>query len=203
MRLLKHVSEKSEINMMTPSNLGIVFGPTLLRSDANDLKAMLESEFQCKVVETLVTYFTTIFHDLDDGEESDEDEQPIPLNSLRDYSETPSETPFETPSETPSIITETLHTETSHILTETPYETLSETPSATSIEMHETSEEITFETPAEISTETPSETEISPMDLTHSSSERKDDSPREEEINNNYHSEDDEGQVEDNQNEMK
>eukprot|EP01103_Thecamoeba_quadrilineata_P007838 TRINITY_DN1765_c0_g1_i2.p1 TRINITY_DN1765_c0_g1~~TRINITY_DN1765_c0_g1_i2.p1 ORF type:complete len:1136 (+),score=313.71 TRINITY_DN1765_c0_g1_i2:55-3462(+) len=76
--LLKKTSEKSDINFMVPGNLGVVFGPTLLRSDsANTLDAMFESEYQIKVIETLITDFSEIFHDqLQEEEESgDESEE--------------------------------------------------------------------------------------------------------------------------------
>ena len=41
MGMLHKVSEKSEINKMTPANLAIVFGQNLLRTDSADLMKVL------------------------------------------------------------------------------------------------------------------------------------------------------------------
>uniref|UniRef100_A0A3B4WEY6 GEM interacting protein n=1 Tax=Seriola lalandi dorsalis TaxID=1841481 RepID=A0A3B4WEY6_SERLL len=61
--LISHVSENYE-NKMSPSNLGIVFGPTLLRplvSTDMSMIALLESTYQALLVEFLITHHDTVF----------------------------------------------------------------------------------------------------------------------------------------------
>uniref|UniRef100_UPI0037E95694 GEM-interacting protein n=1 Tax=Semicossyphus pulcher TaxID=241346 RepID=UPI0037E95694 len=60
---LQRVSENQE-NKMSPSNLGIVFGPTLLRplvSTDMSMIALLETSYQAVLVEFLITHHDTIF----------------------------------------------------------------------------------------------------------------------------------------------
>uniref|UniRef100_A0A3Q0SAM8 GEM interacting protein n=1 Tax=Amphilophus citrinellus TaxID=61819 RepID=A0A3Q0SAM8_AMPCI len=60
---LQRVSENYE-NKMSPSNLGIVFGPTLLRplvSTDMPMIALLETNYQAVLVEFLITYHDKIF----------------------------------------------------------------------------------------------------------------------------------------------
>ncbi|XP_022608079.1 GEM-interacting protein isoform X1 [Seriola dumerili] len=60
---LQKVSENYE-NKMSPSNLGIVFGPTLLRplvSTDMSMIALLESTYQALLVEFLITHHDTVF----------------------------------------------------------------------------------------------------------------------------------------------
>lgn len=57
------VSENDE-NKMSPSNLGIVFGPTLLRplvSTDMSLMALLETSYQAALVEFLIIHHDRIF----------------------------------------------------------------------------------------------------------------------------------------------
>ncbi|XP_040919554.1 GEM-interacting protein isoform X2 [Toxotes jaculatrix] len=60
---LQKVSENYE-NKMSPSNLGIVFGPTLLRplvSTDMPMIALLETSYQAALVEFLITHHDTVF----------------------------------------------------------------------------------------------------------------------------------------------
>ncbi|XP_059420641.1 rho GTPase-activating protein 42 isoform X2 [Carassius carassius] len=63
--LIKHllnVSTHSESNRMTVSNLGVIFGPTLMRSQEETVAAMMNIKFQNVVVEILIENFEKIFH---------------------------------------------------------------------------------------------------------------------------------------------
>ncbi|TNN79237.1 Oligophrenin-1 [Liparis tanakae] len=62
--LIKHlvnVCSHSEDNRMTPSNMAVVFGPTLLRAKEETVAAMLDIKFQNIVVEILIEDFKKIF----------------------------------------------------------------------------------------------------------------------------------------------
>ncbi|KAJ8251364.1 hypothetical protein GJAV_G00220560 [Gymnothorax javanicus] len=61
---LHRVSENYEENKMSVGNLGIVFGPTLLRplvSGDMSLSTLLETSYQALLVEFLITHHSTIF----------------------------------------------------------------------------------------------------------------------------------------------
>ncbi|XP_030259513.1 rho GTPase-activating protein 42 isoform X1 [Sparus aurata] len=63
--LIKHlvtVSAQSQSNLMTVSNLGVIFGPTLMRSQEETVAAMMNIKFQNIVVEILIENFIKIFH---------------------------------------------------------------------------------------------------------------------------------------------
>ncbi|XP_034461091.1 rho GTPase-activating protein 42 isoform X2 [Hippoglossus hippoglossus] len=63
--LLKHlviVSTQNQCNLMTVSNLGVIFGPTLMRSQEETVAAMMNIKFQNIVVEILIENFNKIFH---------------------------------------------------------------------------------------------------------------------------------------------
>ncbi|KAM9359697.1 rho GTPase-activating protein 42 [Symphorus nematophorus] len=63
--LIKHlvtVSAQNQSNLMTVSNLGVIFGPTLMRSQEETVAAMMNIKFQNIVVEILIENFTKIFH---------------------------------------------------------------------------------------------------------------------------------------------
>ncbi|XP_057204299.1 rho GTPase-activating protein 42 isoform X3 [Triplophysa rosa] len=67
--LIKHllnVSTHSDSNMMTVSNLGVIFGPTLMRSQEETVAAMMNIKFQNIVVEILIENFEKIFHQAPD-----------------------------------------------------------------------------------------------------------------------------------------
>lgn len=61
MRHLKKVSDAD--NNMSPSNLGIVFGPTLLRTneDCSSMFSLLDTVHQTRVVELVITLADEIF----------------------------------------------------------------------------------------------------------------------------------------------
>uniref|UniRef100_A0A8C5ENX5 Rho GTPase activating protein 42b n=1 Tax=Gouania willdenowi TaxID=441366 RepID=A0A8C5ENX5_GOUWI len=59
--LIKHlvtVSTHHQLNLMTVSNLGVIFGPTLMRSQEETVAAMMNIKFQNIVVEILIENFT-------------------------------------------------------------------------------------------------------------------------------------------------
>ncbi|KAK3548179.1 hypothetical protein QTP70_005202 [Hemibagrus guttatus] len=61
--LMKHlltVSAHSKTNMMTVSNLGVIFGPTLMRSQEETVAAMMNIKFQNVVVEILIQNFEKV-----------------------------------------------------------------------------------------------------------------------------------------------
>ncbi|XP_017271919.1 rho GTPase-activating protein 42 isoform X2 [Kryptolebias marmoratus] len=67
--LIKHlvtVSAQSQSNLMTVSNLGVIFGPTLMRSQEETVAAMMNIKFQNIVVEILIENFDKIFHQAPD-----------------------------------------------------------------------------------------------------------------------------------------
>uniref|UniRef100_A0A665W2D4 Rho GTPase activating protein 42b n=1 Tax=Echeneis naucrates TaxID=173247 RepID=A0A665W2D4_ECHNA len=60
--LVTYVFLHSQNNLMTVSNLGVIFGPTLMRSQEETVAAMMNIKFQNIVVEILIENFTKIFH---------------------------------------------------------------------------------------------------------------------------------------------
>ncbi|NXD10842.1 RHG42 protein, partial [Nothocercus nigrocapillus] len=63
--LIKHlvkVSLHSQQNLMTVSNLGVIFGPTLMRAQEETVAAMMNIKFQNIVVEILIEHYEKIFH---------------------------------------------------------------------------------------------------------------------------------------------
>ncbi|XP_029469264.1 rho GTPase-activating protein 45 isoform X2 [Rhinatrema bivittatum] len=62
---LKRISELEEDNKMTPSNLGIVFGPTLMRPRPTEatvsLSSLVDYPHQARVVEILIVFYPTVF----------------------------------------------------------------------------------------------------------------------------------------------
>lgn len=63
--LIKHlvtVSAQNQSNLMTVSNLGVIFGPTLMRSQEETVAAMMNIKFQNIVVEILIENCNKIFH---------------------------------------------------------------------------------------------------------------------------------------------
>ncbi|KAG2466095.1 RHG10 protein, partial [Polypterus senegalus] len=55
------VSENCKENLMTVANLGVVFGPTLMRSEEETVAAIMDLKFQNIVVEILIENYETIF----------------------------------------------------------------------------------------------------------------------------------------------
>ncbi|XP_071967553.1 rho GTPase-activating protein 45 isoform X4 [Engystomops pustulosus] len=64
---LRSVSEEEQINKMSPSNLGIVFGPALMRPRPTDatvsLSSLVDYPHQARIVEALIVFFDKIFQD--------------------------------------------------------------------------------------------------------------------------------------------
>lgn len=60
-RHLKQVSAKSQKNKMSIFNLGVVFGPTLLKASEDSLAAVLEIKFNNLVIEILIENYELIF----------------------------------------------------------------------------------------------------------------------------------------------
>ncbi|KAH0618398.1 hypothetical protein JD844_017547 [Phrynosoma platyrhinos] len=62
---LHRVMEHSDENKMSASNLGIIFGPTLIRPRQTDatlsLSSLVDYPYQARVVELLITYYEKIF----------------------------------------------------------------------------------------------------------------------------------------------
>ncbi|XP_006760400.1 PREDICTED: oligophrenin-1 [Myotis davidii] len=46
---------------MTPSNMGVIFGPTLMRAQEDTVAAMMNIKFQNIVVEILIEHFVKIY----------------------------------------------------------------------------------------------------------------------------------------------
>ncbi|TKS83514.1 Oligophrenin-1 [Collichthys lucidus] len=59
--LIKHLVNHSEDNLMTPSNMAVIFGPTLMRAKEETVAAMLDIKFQNIVVEILIEDYKKIF----------------------------------------------------------------------------------------------------------------------------------------------
>ncbi|KAM7046153.1 oligophrenin-1 isoform 1-T1 [Molossus nigricans] len=60
-RHLVNVCEHSKENFMTPSNMGVIFGPTLMRAQEDTVAAMMNIKFQNIVVEILIEHFVKIY----------------------------------------------------------------------------------------------------------------------------------------------
>uniref|UniRef100_H3BBZ2 GEM interacting protein n=1 Tax=Latimeria chalumnae TaxID=7897 RepID=H3BBZ2_LATCH len=62
---LYRVAERYEENKMSPNNLGIIFGPTLIRQpsacDPLSMVCLLDSGYKSQIVEFLITYYEMIF----------------------------------------------------------------------------------------------------------------------------------------------
>lgn len=80
--VLSRVTEKAEENKMTASNLGIIFGPTLIKPRQTDaevsLSSLVDYPYQALIVELLVRHYELIF----DSPLSPMDESsPLPVKS--------------------------------------------------------------------------------------------------------------------------
>ncbi|XP_006274791.2 oligophrenin-1 [Alligator mississippiensis] len=60
-RHLVNVCEHSRENLMSPSNMGVIFGPTLMRAQEDTVAAMMNIKFQNIVVEILIEHFEKIY----------------------------------------------------------------------------------------------------------------------------------------------
>ncbi|KAM6107257.1 LOW QUALITY PROTEIN: rho GTPase-activating protein 45 [Pterocles gutturalis] len=66
---LRRIVEVEQDNKMTSSNLGIVFGPTLMRPRPTDatisLSSLVDYPHQARIIEALIIFYSTIFEDKD------------------------------------------------------------------------------------------------------------------------------------------
>lgn len=67
LRHLRRIVEMEQDNKMTPGNLGIVFGPTLLRPRPTDatvsLSSLVDYPHQARVIETLIVHYGLVFEE--------------------------------------------------------------------------------------------------------------------------------------------
>ncbi|MED6291740.1 Rho GTPase activating protein 10 [Characodon lateralis] len=63
MKHLANVAAHSKQNLMTVANLGVVFGPTLMRPQEETVAAIMDLKFQNIVVEILIEHHEKIFTD--------------------------------------------------------------------------------------------------------------------------------------------
>nr|XP_055073150.1 rho GTPase-activating protein 45 isoform X2 [Misgurnus anguillicaudatus] len=65
-RHLRRIAELEDDNKMSPSNLGIVFGPSLMRPRPSgatvSLSSLVDYPYQARIVETLIVFYPSIFH---------------------------------------------------------------------------------------------------------------------------------------------
>ncbi|NWU41061.1 OPHN1 protein, partial [Hylia prasina] len=71
---LVNVCEHSRENLMSPSNMGVIFGPTLMRAQEDTVAAMMNIKFQNIVVEILIEHFGKIYS----GPPEDSTAPPVP-----------------------------------------------------------------------------------------------------------------------------
>ncbi|XP_020773556.2 rho GTPase-activating protein 26 [Boleophthalmus pectinirostris] len=67
MKHLANVASHHQHNLMTVANLGVVFGPTLLRPQEETVAAIMDIKFQNIVVEILIEHHEKIFRDVPVG----------------------------------------------------------------------------------------------------------------------------------------
>ncbi|KAG8436755.1 hypothetical protein GDO86_007732 [Hymenochirus boettgeri] len=84
---LHRVTEDVEENKMSASNLGIIFGPTLIRPRQTDatisLSSLVDYPYQARIVELLITYYDKIF-DVSREMVNPEEIQPEKVSSTED-----------------------------------------------------------------------------------------------------------------------
>ncbi|XP_072899022.1 rho GTPase-activating protein 10 isoform X1 [Hemitrygon akajei] len=80
--LIKHlanVSNNAKLNLMTVANLGVVFGPTLMRARQESVAAIMDLKFQNIIVEILIENCEKIFGTLPDVGVGQSDITSVPL----------------------------------------------------------------------------------------------------------------------------
>ncbi|XP_070805202.1 rho GTPase-activating protein 10 [Pituophis catenifer annectens] len=75
---LANVSDNAKKNLMTVANLGVVFGPTLMRPQEETVAGLMDLKFQNIVVEILIENHEKIFHTLPDAYFSEP--TPVPIS---------------------------------------------------------------------------------------------------------------------------
>jgi hypothetical protein len=80
------VSEHKEKNLMTPVNLGVCFGPSLLRPEFETVSSIYDIKFRNAIVELIIQHYEKMFQpkleqqDIDEIVGSGENDQPGPVN---------------------------------------------------------------------------------------------------------------------------
>ncbi|XP_077834834.1 rho GTPase-activating protein 45 isoform X4 [Macaca mulatta] len=78
LRHLRRIVEVEQDNKMTPGNLGIVFGPTLLRPRPTEatvsLSSLVDYPHQARVIETLIVHYGLVFEEEPEETPGDQDE---------------------------------------------------------------------------------------------------------------------------------
>ncbi|XP_052393660.1 rho GTPase-activating protein 26 isoform X1 [Carassius gibelio] len=91
--LMKHLAKVAghhQQNLMTVANLGVVFGPTLLRPQEETVAAIMDIKFQNIVVEILIENHQRIFKDMPVSGGGQGNSQPNPPRRRSEGSKTPS-----------------------------------------------------------------------------------------------------------------
>jgi len=71
MKHLNNVSKHNEKNLMTPVNLGVCFGPSLLRPEVETVSAIYDIKFRNAIVELLITHYEKMFQSKLDQQDLD------------------------------------------------------------------------------------------------------------------------------------
>ncbi|XP_041049898.1 rho GTPase-activating protein 10 isoform X1 [Carcharodon carcharias] len=82
--LIKHlanVSNNAKQNLMTIANLGVVFGPTLMRARQETVAAIMDLKFQNIVVEILIENYEKIFRTVPDASVGQSDTSSMPSSN--------------------------------------------------------------------------------------------------------------------------
>ncbi|XP_004365562.2 rho GTPase activating protein 10 [Capsaspora owczarzaki ATCC 30864] len=98
-RHLNKVSQQAEVNKMQASNLGVCFGPSLMRSEEESMAAIMDIKFQNSIVEWLVENYEWFFENEDaaakQAEETPAASEPAPTPAASTPTATASAKPFE------------------------------------------------------------------------------------------------------------
>ncbi|MEE6487492.1 hypothetical protein FKM82_014919 [Ascaphus truei] len=77
---LRRVSDQEQLNKMSPSNLGIVFGPALMRPRPTEatvsLSSLVDYPHQARIVETLIIFYPIIYQEPPDSPSTRKEEHP-------------------------------------------------------------------------------------------------------------------------------